>query len=212
MQIKGLHKNIYRLYRYSRTQECLDKYRKLYQESVSRWEEMKKEVVSDKLCKKYAGISRATYFRRRKILEDLKKGISPPSKRPKKINKPKWGEIEKQLVLNIRMEHTTYGKEKIAVIIKREYKLSISESTVGRILKHLKETGLIQKSASALRTKRRRNFSKGHAKPWTYKDYAEMEVGERVQIDHMTATKNGVCVKHFAAWDRKSKYMDANVY
>jgi hypothetical protein len=28
MQIKALHRNIYRLYRYSRTQECLDVYRK----------------------------------------------------------------------------------------------------------------------------------------------------------------------------------------
>lgn len=39
-----------------------------------------------------------------------------------------------------------------------------------------------------------------------------MEVGERVQIDHMTVTKNGTGFKHFQGWDRKSKYIDAQVY
>jgi len=35
-----------------------------------------------------------------------------PSKRPKSVNKPLWGEAEKQLVLRIRREDTTYGKGK----------------------------------------------------------------------------------------------------
>jgi len=42
----------------------------------------------------------------------LDKGIVPPSKKPKKLNKPKWGEAEKQLVLKIRRENPTYGREK----------------------------------------------------------------------------------------------------
>jgi len=39
-----------------------------------------------------------------------------------------------------------------------------------------------------------------------------MLMGERVQIDHITVTKNGICVKQFQAWDRKSKFIYANVY
>jgi hypothetical protein len=35
--------------------------------------------------------------------------------------------------------------------------------------------GLIQRSISALRVKRKRDFRKGHAKPWEYKDYKTME-------------------------------------
>ena len=34
MQIKGLHKNIYKLYSYARTQECLDVYRQKYGDHV----------------------------------------------------------------------------------------------------------------------------------------------------------------------------------
>ncbi|HQS84423.1 MAG: hypothetical protein B7Y25_07860 [Alphaproteobacteria bacterium 16-39-46] len=95
--------------------------------------------------------------------------------------------------------------------MKRDHGQTLSESTVGRILKVLSLKGLITKSPSALRTKRKRVFKK-HAKPWTFKDYKTMVLGERVQIDHMTVTKNGITFKHFQAWDRKSKYMEAGVF
>ncbi|MEB3702186.1 IS481 family transposase domain protein [Candidatus Bealeia paramacronuclearis] len=39
-----------------------------------------------------------------------------------------------------------------------------------------------------------------------------MRLGERVQIDHMTVTKNGICFKHFQAWERRSKFIDTSVY
>ncbi|WP_338453708.1 IS481 family integrase domain protein [Candidatus Bealeia paramacronuclearis] len=39
-----------------------------------------------------------------------------------------------------------------------------------------------------------------------------MTLGERVQIDHMTVTKNGICFKHFQAWERGSKFIYASVY
>jgi transposase InsO family protein len=39
-----------------------------------------------------------------------------------------------------------------------------------------------------------------------------MKVGERVQIDHMTVTKNGFMSKHFQSWDRKSKVIHAQIY
>jgi hypothetical protein len=212
MHIKRLHKNIYRLYAYARTQDCLDVYRRQYEKKVHLWNKLKAGKVSDPTCQEVSGFSRASYYRSKRVLRDLERGILPPSKRPKHVNKPKWGEIEKQLVLKIRRENLTYGKEKIALILKRDYGKILSESTVGRILNHLKNKGLVQKSASAVRTKRKQTFTKGHANPWTYKDYKEITVGERIQIDHMTVTKNGICAKHFQAWDRRSKFIDAQLY
>lgn len=211
MQIKGLHKNIYRLYSYARTQECLEVYRQKYQKQVQLWEKLATENVSLKLLQETTGISRATYYRHKKILKNLDNGVAPPSKTPKSLNKPKWGEPHKQLVLQIRRANPTYGKEKIAVILKRDHGQTISQSTVGRILKYLIIKNLITRSPSALRTKRKRVFKK-HAKAWEFKDYQTMKLGERVQIDHMTVTKNGITVKHFQAWERKSKYINASVY
>lgn len=211
MQIKGLHKNVYKLYAYARTQECLDVYRKKYEDKVHRWEMLASEDASIETAQEILGFSRATYYRMKRILRDLEKGISPPSKRPKKVNKPRWGEAELQLVLKVRRENLTYGKEKITYILKRDYGFTMSESTVGRIIKSLKERGLITKSSSALRTKRKRRV-KSHAKPWTYKEYKTMVMGERVQIDHMTVTKNGISFKHFQAWDRRSKFIDTAIF
>ena len=56
MQIKRLHRNIYRLYAYARTQECLDVYRKKYQHQVQRWEKLESEGVSLKLKQEIVGI------------------------------------------------------------------------------------------------------------------------------------------------------------
>ena len=138
MQIQGLHKNIYRFSSYALSQEKLEIHRKKYEVPVRKWEKLKSEGVSDKTCQEILGVSRATYFRYKKRLDELAKGILPPSKKPKNIRKPQWGEAEKQLVLKIRREDKTYGKEKISLILKRDYAQTMSESTVGRILTHLK--------------------------------------------------------------------------
>ena len=195
MQIRGLHKTVYRLYAYARTQECLDVYRRRYEQKVWAWENLKVEGVSDARCQHFAGISRSTYYRYRRVLSDLERGISPPSKHPRRVNRPRWGEADRQLVLRVRRENPTYGKDKIAVILRRDHRATLSASTVGRIIRQLFDRGLIQKSRSASRSKKKRDFRKSHARPWTYKDYGEMRLGERVQVDHMTVCKNGVACK-----------------
>jgi transposase InsO family protein len=212
MQYKALHKPVYKLYAYARTQECLDAHRQHHEERVRLWQAHKAEGLSDEACQRLSGISRASYYRSKAALAALAQGATPPSKARKRQNKRRWGEAEKQLVLAIRRANPAYGKEKIAVIIKRDHGRAISVSTVGRILKHLAEKGLIQRSPSALRAKRKRTFKGRHAKPWTYKDYKDIAIGERVQIDHMTVTRNGLVCKHFQAWDRRSKFIHAQVY
>jgi len=212
MQINSLHKNIYKLYRYSRTQECLQVYRDLHQKRVADWEILKREGVNVAVIRDFTGCSRSSYFRSKRTLRLIEKGIPQPSKRPRRVNKPQWGEAQKQLVLTIRRANPTYGKTKIAAILARDHGQTLSESTVGRILTHLKAKGLITLSGSAVRAKRKRNFQKGHAKPWQYKDYKKMALGERIQIDHMTVSKNGITFKSFKAWERCSKAVYANIY
>lgn len=209
MQIVGLHKNIYRLNQCLCPEKNVPPAYQRYASVVEKWERCKARGGDESLCAEFCGVSRATYYRYKRILAG--KAI-PGSKRPKNVNTPQWSHEQLQLVRTIRCENPTYGKAKIAVILKRDHQQSLSESTIGRMLAALKKKGLIQKSPSALRAKRKRNFTKGHAKAWTYKDYRDVEMGERVQIDHMTVSKNGITFKHFQAWDRRSKYMSAQVY
>jgi DNA-binding MarR family transcriptional regulator len=211
MQIRYLHKNIYKLYSYAKKQECWDYYEKLYKESLELYEKCQEDDTCSELRKKLGVVSRATYFRRKKILSDIKRGISPPSKRPQKVNQPRYTKEQIDCILKLRHESPTYGKAKICVLLRQDHDINLSESTVGRILTKLKAQGLITRSPSALRTKRKRNF-KGHAQPLKFKAYEEMEIGENVQIDHMTVTKNGFVCKHFQAWDRNSKFMHTQVY
>jgi hypothetical protein len=170
---------------------------------VSKWEELKRNKVQDAVVARTLEISRATYYRYKKQIKDK----IYKSKSPKHFKKSRFGDDIRRLVLKIRQENPTYGKNKIAPIMRRDYGVNISNSSVGRIIKALK----LPKSASALRVKRTRKFS-GHAQAYTFKKYSEMKIGERVQIDHMTVTKNNTTFKHFDLWDRRSKTVFSNVY
>ena len=189
----------------------LKKYRKLYEQRVKHYEMLHQQGVDGKPIGQIVGISRATYYRHKAILADLNNHILPPSKKPKTVRQQQWGEVEKQLVLKIRRAHPDYGREKIAVILKCYHGQAMSERTVGRILTFLKEKKVITRAPTALRFKKKRRFNK-HAKAFEFKRYKDIELGERIQIDHMSVTKNGVNVKHFQAWERKSKYIHAVVY
>ena len=70
----------------------------------------------------------------------------------------------------------------------------------------------LQKGKSNLHYRDLRNLGGTSQKGWKYKEYSEMVIGERVQVDHMSASKNGVTVKHFQAWERRSKHIDAQIY
>ena len=71
--------------------------------------------------------------------------------------------------------------------------------------------GKISRSISYFRTKRKRKFN-SQAQPLKFKKYEDMVLGEQVQIDHMSVTKNGLLFKHFQAWERKSKTLIAQIY
>jgi len=134
MKIKSLPSLFYKLYTHSRSQEALEHYRKLYEKRVKQYEILHYQGVDHTTIHQIVGISRATYYRHKRILRDLNNHILPPCKKPKTVRQLQWGEAEKQLVLKIRRVHPDYGKEKIAVVLKRDHGQTMSESTVGRIL------------------------------------------------------------------------------
>ena len=83
-------------------------------------------------------------------------------------------------------------------------------SNEATILKKLMEDGKIIRSPSAIRVKRKRVFNR-YAKKWLY-GMKGKRPGQMIQIDHMTVSKNGITVKHFQAWDPKTKTIIAEVY
>ena len=212
MQIIYLPKVFRKAYDYTIKSNVLHEFRVQYEQKLADWKYLRETYkVSNKDLAKQFGFSRATYYRKRRILDAMNKG-EVPIRKPQRIPKTRtWGEAEIGLVLKIRKENPTYGKAKIAVILKRDHDFKMSESTVGRILDYLKKKGKITKSISASRTKRKRNF-KNHAQPLKFKRYDQTGIGEKVQIDQMGVTKNDLSFKHFQAWERKSKFLIAQIY
>jgi hypothetical protein len=203
MQISYLHRNILALHRLVIPEKSKTEFEKLCEETVKKWELLRKDKVSPKGIQKILGISRATYYRRKKFLsEKIFK-----SKKPKNLRQSEFGDEFRQKIFAVRKENPTYGKQKIAVILKRDFKMQISESSVGRILKTMN----FPKSASALRVKKSRKFDK-HAKPHKFKKYEDAKVGENVQIDHMTVRANGRTFKQFTAIEHHSKSAFVDVF
>lgn len=213
MRIIGLPKGFYKTYKYAVEHQMFSTFREKYETPIRRYEYLRKtyKISFEDLAKEF-GFSRATFYRYRRILSNLDAG-KPISFKPQKryVKQKQWGQKEIDLVLKIRRENPTYGKFKIYHILKRDYGFTLSESTVGRVLKLLMAKGIVTKSISCTKVKRKRKFNK-HAKPLKFKKYDKMKLGENVQIDHMTVTRNGISFKHFQAWERKSKMIVAQIY
>lgn len=210
MQQIYLPSSIYKLDNFSRPQESFRRLENKYGIPVRKWEKLRREGVCEATAAEFTGISRATYYRYRNILERLKRGIFPRNQRPKNLRKSNISKETKDIILKIRRENPTYGKAKIAVIIRRDHGENLSESSVGRVLQDFMQRGLVQLSASAPRAKKRRRFSK-HAQKWSYNMKAE-KPGQMVQVDHMSVHKNQLKIKHFQAWDPITKTIAAEVY
>ena len=179
--------------------------------SKEAFEREKKLKIYDKLilegCSRITALeaiqtSKATFYRWKKRYKNSSlEGLENESRKPKNLRKPKWTIGDESLVLKIRKKHRLWGKNKISVIIKREYSKSISASTVGRIISKLVKLGRIRPVRfyyGQTKDKKRRIFDK-HAKPWKSGMKAQ-NLGELIQIDHMSVElEPGKIVKHFKA-------------
>jgi putative transposase len=170
--------------------------------SVAMYKDLKLGGLSDKLAAKHSPISRATFYRRRNA-------ITLMTTRPNRLRSSTIPSSTWDLILRLRCENPTYGKAKIAILLHRDFHLKISESSVGRIIKQLKDSNLIDTSTSYPNQKRRRRFN-GHAQKYEPK-LQPKTVGHLVQIDHMSVQKNGLKFKQFVAWDRTTKMIVTDV-
>lgn len=212
MKLFTLHPNICKLNYYVNPEEKLSTEAETLKTKLQHCKDLRKDKVAWDRIKAIVGISRSNYFRLKKLVKNYGlKGLVRRSKRPRTLRKSNILQAHIDLILKLRKENPTYGKAKIAVIIKRDHGVVISESSVGRVLKRLVDSGKIKRSNSAWTRKKKRNFVH-HAKRWEYGKHKPKNPGEMVQIDHMSVTKNKISFKHFQAWDPLSKHINADVY
>ncbi len=210
MQIFHLHKSIYKLNRLVAPEQKLDPSIIKLKEQIDIWKKLKRHKLPDKEIGSIAKLSRATFYRYKKAISLYGlKGVERRCKRPKTFRKSNVLESTISLIIKLRTDNPTYGKAKMAIILKRDHAINLSESTVGRVISNLLKQGKIKRSISSIRVKRKRHF-KTHAKRWEY-GMKSTKPGELIQIDHMSVTKHNIVMKEFRAWDPITKTIVADV-
>lgn len=151
------------------------------------------------------GVSRATIYNwKKRIRPKLGAGyggktifshldeLAPSSRKPKNFRKSKVDIWYKKQILSIRKEHSRLGKSKVKSLLddicKKEHRRAISESTIGRIIKELKQSGeLIGYSKVSFSARTGRILTYRNSKPRLIKQrrkgYVPKEAGDLVQID-----------------------------
>lgn len=132
------------------------------------------------------------------------------SHRPKTLRQPTWSPEQAQRVLELREQYPRWGKDKLAVLLRREG-LTLSVSMVGRILKQLKDSGRLVEPLP-LKRARRSTFPRPYAlrKPGGYR---VSEPGDIVEVDTVDLRPlPGVVLKHFTGRDLVSRWDVLGIY
>jgi transposase InsO family protein len=114
-------------------------------------------------------------------------------------------------VLKLREEYPRWGKDKLVVLLHEEG-YQVSTSMVGRIIRRLKDRGVLREPVRNHVSARRRGFKRPYAvrKP---KDYQVAQPGDLIQLDTLDIRPlPGVVFKHFTARDIISRWDIIEVY
>ncbi len=158
-----------------------------------------------KTCRHF-GISPDTFYhwknrydpRNLRTLEDR-------SHRPRHVRQPTWSTQMSGAVIRLREEYPRWGKEKLAILLQRQG-INISPSMVGRILKTLKDRGVLKEPVPNFVTARRKQRQRPYAvrKP---KDYRAKDPGDIAEVDTLDIRPlPGLVLKQFTARDIISRW------
>ncbi len=212
MQIKSLRVKSYRSWQVD-DRAYSSEVQKRYK-TLESYKKLKANGGSEAIILEVLGISRSTLYRlKRRYTAQGLPGLEALSKKPHRVRTPQWDKKHMALVLKLRQQEPTWGKSKIHRVLVREHGVTLSVTTVGRILSRLLALGQIKTAyfaAQKNKPKRRRVFQK-HANRWKFEMKGTVP-GEMIQIDHMSVYSNSACVKHFKAVCPVSRFMVCEVY
>jgi putative transposase len=159
-----------------------------------------------RLTCRHFDISPQTFYRwKRRYDPRHLESLEGHSCRPLKVRRPTYLPALVEAVLSLRERYPRWGKDKLVVLLGEE-SYSTSASTVGRIIHHLKERGVLKEAVRNPVSAHRRGLKRpyGIRKP---KDYEVKEPGDLVEMDTLDIRPlPGVVLKHFTAHDLLSRW------
>ena len=165
-----------------------------------------------RLVCRHFGISPETFYRwKRRYNPRHLESLEDRSHRPKHVRQPTASPELITAVLRLRETYPRWGKDKLVVLLRRQG-FQVSTSMVGRILRRLKDRGVLCEPAKNHVSARRRGFTRPYAirKP---KGYRVTDPGDLVQLDTLDIRPlPGVILKHFTARDVLSRWDILGIY
>jgi putative transposase len=136
-------------------------------------------------CRHFA-ISPQTFYRwKNRFDPDDLTTLEAASRRPHNVRKPLTPALVEDRILKARLKYPRWGKDKIVVLIRREG-IRVSTSTVGRVLKRLKDRGVLVEPLNVRQARearqRRRKPRYAIRKPQGYRVTAP---GDLIQVDSL---------------------------
>jgi len=168
------------------------------------------EAAGVAVAAKAFGVHRSTLYHWRAQYEPYRlKTLEPRSKAPKRpARRVKWTAHDETLIIAARDAHPRWGKRKLVVIL-RTQGCTLSESTIGRMLRRLIACGRIHEPCLRGKPKRITKRPLAIRKP---KDWQPVNPGDLVQIDtvHLSPLP-GVQRRQFSAIDVVSRVAHVGV-
>ena len=165
-----------------------------------------------RLTCRHFDISPQTFYRWKRRYEPHNlKTLEDRTRRPKHLRQPTWTRQLAERVLRLREAYPRWGKDKLVVLL-REEGFEVSTSMVGRILRCLKERGVLVEPVTNHISARKRSRQRPYAtrKP---RGYLAREPGDIIQLDTLDVRPlPGVILKHFTARDMVSRWDVVDVY
>ena len=167
-----------------------------------------------RLTCRHFGISPDTFYRWRRrydqrdltSLED-----DPKTRRPRRLRQPTTPREVVDRIKALRECYPRWGKDKLAPLLWREG-LRVSISTVGRVMKRLKERGQLVEPIRLQEARRRRKIHRPYARRMP-RDYAVHAPGDLVQVDTLNVEiLPGVRRKQFTGRDCVSRWDVVQAY
>jgi putative transposase len=207
MQIRGLHRSIYRGARLASRLEAQERSDEAQRrDAVARWQQARRDGLTAEKAAKAVGHPVSTLYR-------WSKDARGRSRRPKATRKSSWTPDLVQAVEEWRLEEPMWGKAKIVVKLRGDG-FAVSEATVGRIIAHLVRRGAVEPVPTIRRAAKTRKWSlKRRFAERLPKHLKASEPGQIVQLDTVYVTlAPGQHVKHFTAYDPVAKWTVAKAY
>ncbi len=199
MQQLILHKKLYTIRRIDTNEYSQTVWNRL--EKIRLFKKARCEGCSLKTASSALDVPLSTIYRwNKKYKCEGLVGLENGDRGPHRVREKTWDRYTINQVLYLRKQNPLYGKYKIAYLLKRDRHMSVSVSTVGRIISYLIKRGSIRPASFYYAKKRvRPRVFRGHAQRWKRGMKAQVP-GELLQIDHMKiSVTSGFQVKHFQA-------------